>query len=938
MISQVGATGPLLEREAELDALDAILAGAADGDGGTALISGLAGVGKSSLLAAAADRARGAGLRVLACRCQPLEREFSFGTVIELFGPAWAEMAHEDGAAQLTSRLFEQRGPDGAGPTPIFTLLHGLYWLTADLAASTPLLLVIDDIHWADAPSLRFLNYLAARLEGIPAVAMAAVRTGEAAGESSDLIAELAGIPSTENLLLGPLSPSGAERVVRDTYPTATSEFCAACGDVSGGNPFLLGELLEDLRAEGVVPDASAARTVATLAPDGIRRATLIRLGRLGSEVVEVAKCIALLQDDAELRHVAALAGVEAEVAVDAAETLTAAGILGPSDELEFAHPLLASAVRAEIPPRIREQLHRRAARALADEGAPSERIAAHLLAASKESEPWAVDLLRQAANDAVSRGSPEAAVRYLHRALAEPAGEIAYDLELDLGRVLTLAGSAEAVPALRRAADLAAAPIERARAWHGLARALYLEGQLDDAAEAFRTAAGHASGHDRELELQCEADFISVGLLSESHIPGVLGRMPEAVSRVGDSPLSAAERAILGSAGLVMITMGQPHHQAIALAERALDHGRLIAEEGADGTTVYSVTGVLSVCGALGETIRVCDETIERARRDGSIMGFATASYCRAHPLLWSGRPTEAAADTRTAIDSGWEQYLPVAYAFLIDALLVLDQVTDARLAADELDTERWGTEPIFAPYLQARARLLLAEGKPTAALSDAQRVPELFPLPNPGCHCEWRSLSAHILTALGERERAIALAAEELELVVPFGAPRSLAVAWRALGVAKGDDDGIEDLREAVALVEGTDLRLECASDLIELGALLRRRNQRTEAREILRRGIDLAQRCGLVALERRAGEELKLAGGKPRSRYVSGVESLTPGELRVARMAAEGMTNREIAQALFVTAKAVQWHLGNTYRKLEIGGRGELAAALGQASESA
>ncbi len=931
MTSQGSATRALLERETELEALDRIVAGAAAGRGGTAVISGLAGVGKSSLLAVTADRARAAGLRVLACRCQPLEQEFSFGSAIDLFGPVWAEVAHDGGAAQLTAPLFEQRGPDAVGPTPIFTLLHGLYWLTADLAASTPLLLAIDDIHWADPPSLRFLNYLAARLEGIPAVAIAAVRSGEAVGERSDLIAELAAIPGTENLSLGPLSPSGAERMVRDAYPTAAQEFCTACSDVSGGNPFLLGELLADLRAEEVVPDASAAQTVGSLAPDGIRRATLIRLGRLGSEVVEVAKSVALLQDDAELRHVAALAGVEVDAVIDATEALTAAGILASSEELEFAHPLLAAAVRAEIPPRVREQLHRRAARALAEERQTPERIAAHLLAASRESDAWVVALLRRAADEALSRGSPEAAAQYLKRALDEPAGDATSEVQLELGRALTLAGSSEAATTLRRAVELSRHPTERARAWQALARALYLEGRIAAAADAFRTAAEHAAGYDREVELQSEAEFLPVGLLVESQLEEVLRRVPAAVARVGEPPLSAAERAILGVGGLVATVIGQPCQEAIALAERALDGGRLIADEGADGTTLYSVTGALSLCGAVAQSIRVLDETIERARRDGSVTGFATASYCRAHPLLWSGRPNEAAADMRAAIDSGWEQYLPVAYGFLVDSLLAVDQVAEARRAAEELDADRWSSEPIFGRFLQARGRLHLAEGDPDAALADAERVPAVWAIPNPGCHGEWRSLAAQALTMLGERERAAELAAEELALVRSFGAPRSIALAMRVGGVAQGGEAGIAAIREATRLLDGSELALEHCEGLVDLGALLRRENQRAEARDVLRAGLDRAQRHGLGALERRASEELKLAGGKPRSRYVSGLEALTPGELRVARMAADGMTNREIAQALFVTAKAVQWHLGNTYRKLEITGRSELPEAL-------
>jgi DNA-binding NarL/FixJ family response regulator len=160
----------------------------------------------------------------------------------------------------------------------------------------------------------------------------------------------------------------------------------------------------------------------------------------------------------------------------------------------------------------------------------------------------------------------------------------------------------------------------------------------------------------------------------------------------------------------------------------------------------------------------------------------------------------------------------------------------------------------------------------------------------------------------------------------------PRELGIALRAAGLAEGGDRGIERLSESVQVLEVSPAVLEHARALADLGASLRRRGQRSHAREPLRRALDLAHRCGATALADRAHAELVATGARPRRAVFTGLDALTASERRVAEMAAEGLTNRQIAQALFVTEKTVESHLGQTYRKLEIGSRSELPHALG------
>ena len=193
------------------------------------------------------------------------------------------------------------------------------------------------------------------------------------------------------------------------------------------------------------------------------------------------------------------------------------------------------------------------------------------------------------------------------------------------------------------------------------------------------------------------------------------------------------------------------------------------------------------------------------------------------------------------------------------------------------------------------------------------------------------WRSLAALEHHALDEAPEALALAREEVELARAWGAPRTLGRALRILGLIEGGDDGIERIREAVAVLEPSPARLEHAYALADLGAALRRANHRAEAREQLRHALELAQRGGATLLAEQAHEELIATGARPRRIVLTGAASLTPSERRIAAMAAEGLSNREIAQALFVTLRTVEMHLSNAFRKLGVSSRTQLPAAL-------
>jgi DNA-binding CsgD family transcriptional regulator len=195
------------------------------------------------------------------------------------------------------------------------------------------------------------------------------------------------------------------------------------------------------------------------------------------------------------------------------------------------------------------------------------------------------------------------------------------------------------------------------------------------------------------------------------------------------------------------------------------------------------------------------------------------------------------------------------------------------------------------------------------------------------------WRSACALVRLALGDRERATPLVAEDLELARRVGLPRPIGVGLWASGLIEGGERGIELLDESVKTLEDSPARLEHARALVDLGAALRRGKRRADAREPLRAGLELAERCGARPLAARALEELRASGARARNPFRSGVDALTPSELRICRMAAEGRSNPEIAQGLFITRGTVESHLHSAYAKLAISSRGELAAALSE-----
>src|SRR4051812_14222209 len=376
----------LLEREDELELLSRLIGEARAARGRMILVEGPPGIGKTRLLEASRDGAHEQGLRVLTARASELDRQFPFGVVRQLFEPLLASAdagrreAWLQGAAARAAPLLGAGSLEAAGNDPL-AHFHALYWLVANLAEHDgPLLLSLDDMHWADPSSLRFLQFLLPRLGELPVLVAVATRAAEPGIDRAPIDA-LATDPLTVALRPAPLSDAAVSELLESELGDAVDRgFSGACRVATGGNPFLLRELLRELATEGVEPTAERVPLVRQLAPPTVARAVLLRLARLGPDASALARAVAVLGDSVPLHRAAALAGAPAEQANASRAPFARAHPPPASRPLSFAPPILRAAVYSDIDPGERSRCHRHAAALLAEEGAAGDEVAVHLL------------------------------------------------------------------------------------------------------------------------------------------------------------------------------------------------------------------------------------------------------------------------------------------------------------------------------------------------------------------------------------------------------------------------------------------------------------------------------------------------------------------------------------------------------------------------------
>jgi len=577
---------------------------------------------------------------------------------------------------------------------------------------------------------------------------------------------------------------------------------------------------------------------------------------------------------------------------------------------------------------------HRRAAEQLAAAGAEPELVAVHVEHALPAGDPFVVGILRRAAERALARGSSDVAISFLRRALEEPPEPS------ERGEVLRALGLAErlvdteaAIGHLREAMDEIDDPTRTARIALELGRALQRGSRHSEAIEVLRAGRGLARD-DLDMAQSLTAELVGASWWEPSTLSiafGELERLDEGslTDRFGGDLL----RAMIAYAEA---RRGRDRERCVELASAAVAPGRIPTT---GSRALYLAGYALTVAGRPDLSITTYERGHREGLRRGDDVQVAGCLLFRALAHLHQG-DLAVADELLGEISSSAEFQTMRPYRAAFEAWISLERgdygAADRSLNAAGLP-ERLPANGHLMLFHLVRGRTRFHLEGPEASAEDLLALGEIseqLRQHNPA-FLPWRPYAAISLHAAGREREAIELAREAVELARAWGADRMLGVTLRSLGLIQGGADGVALLEEAVETLAGSHARLEHAKALVELGAALRRANRRAAGRELLREGLDLAHRLGASALRERAKIELAAAGARPRRLTLIGLDSLTPSERRVAELAADELTNKEIAQTLYVTPKTVEVHLSSTYRKLGISSRTQLAEAIHQTS---
>ena len=932
----------LLERESALGEIDALLRSILVGDGRVLMVEGEAGTGKSALVRRACEQAQASAVSVLRARGGALERDFGFGVARQLFEPELARANKPRltkllaGAARLAGPVVgfgEQEASVGpAAADPSLAAQHGLYWLTANIAGSGPLLLCVDDVHWADRASLAWLLYLARRLEGLAVGVIVGNRIGEPAAAGDDVRAMRAE-DSTTTVTLSSLTPQAADLLIDRALPSRPdAAFRAACHAVTGGNPFFLNEVVAAVVEEGIEPVAANIGLIEGLGRDRAAEHILMRLGRLGADAGRMARAVAVLGSGATLRRAALLSHLGPEQTRVATDALVAGRVLTTGDPTDFVHPLVRAAVYEDLPAAERAGLHRAAAKLLDQDGAVDE-AAVHLLPAERTGDPWVVERLLSAGRRDRDRGGGDSAVQLLRRALHEPpTADLRVEVLLELGRSERLSAMGDALEHLQAARELAKQPSEIEAATHELAYLLGLKGDIESGAAQLEASIAEIGNADTDAVARLEVDLMSLLLNHDDTFERGAQRLADVLPTVPpDSPVHCA---LLGLDTWARFESGRGTVDDMEQVGLRALVGTTLMDFGPDALPLQAGIVGLTRSDRIDITGPLLDRVLEESRRRGSVWGIAAAHSMRCQDAFWVGDARLLEQEAEAALEFSGLAGAPLYFAAGLTCLVVALVQQGRYEAADSL-LATYGFATMDPPkfvlarlILLARSRLRSAQGRHEEAVADAlaglardrQRYPDspaLYSLPE----------VAAALHAAGDDDAARSVAEEYLAAASKWGSAGEIGRATRLVGVTAQSGDGVRLLRESVDLLAPTRRRFEHALALIDLGVALRRSGEPTMAREPLLAGMELAYRCGATAEVDRARSELGAAGARPRSSTRTGPDSLTAAERRVAALAAAGRNNPAIAQALFLSRRTVEAHLRSIFRKLDIRSRDDL-----------
>ncbi|WP_327064475.1 helix-turn-helix transcriptional regulator [Kitasatospora sp. NBC_01302] len=941
-----GAPGSgLLDRHSQLAVLEHAAGEARTGRGSVVLVRANAGLGKTSLVNAWACAEQARGLRVVRAGGAELEQDFAFSVLRQLAEPLLARAGRAErerllsGPAELASHALRVDGTgEGTGLSPEASLgvLHSLYWLVVHVTDDGPLALVIDDAHWADGPSARWLEYLARRLRGLPLLLVLAARP-DAGTRVEPLLEQIAGQPLCLPVALPALGADSMAQLVRASLGDAEPPFLAACAEATQGNPLLLHQLLRTLVDNGVRPLGDQAPAVAEFGGRILASTVVKRLAGQSEATRRLARALVVLGNGAAWHVAAELAGLGEARARELGRRLQRIGVLAPGEAARFDHPLVRAAIAEEaVGPVESAAGHARAAELLRRDGAPDDLVAAHLLLAEPSGDAWRVEALREAARATRGRGAPEITVTYLRRALREPmSAEERGPLLLELGADELQVDVGAARHHLTQASSALTDPYARAQAAYLLANALFLGQQHERAVDVLAHAvedlrqADDGSGIAREVSWFLQAQMLLIGYDQLSTLPAARqhARRPWDHKLAGDTP---GECAVLAALSASAVTGDASASVTDDLLDRALQGGLAATDTSQMLVTLAGLAFVTT--DRLDDAAARFDQIAEVGGRWGT---FLMVSAALTWQLLVRARRGHRLALTpefghpATAAGEELEPRVRLGMMALVgESLLERCELAAATaVLVPDADTDRVGWT-WQGPMVLVRSRLHAARGNPAAALAvllDYGAQERRAQVTNVAM-TPWRSRAAVLHLALGQRTDALQLATEELELAHQWGTGRTIGVASRCLGTVLGGREGEALLREAVAVLERSPDRLELARAQYELGSALSRTGEADQARRALGRALELAQSCGSTLLAGRAGRALAAAGVRPKP-VPPVAASLSITEHRVVELIGAGHSDRQVAQALLLTPQDVTGLVEHAGRALGATSRAEL-----------
>jgi DNA-binding CsgD family transcriptional regulator len=919
------ARAPLRGREVELANLVDHLEQLASGTGTIVVVEGDAGVGKSALLGEVAAIARRMSIRVGSAVADPGDRLVHLGALME---------ALFDGPTPLLERA--ELAEALAWPEQRYWLLRRLEALLERAALEQPVLVCLDDAQWSDGGTAAALRTLPARLATVPIAWIVALRPGPRSRELRSAIEDLERA-GADRIVLGPLDQAGVTQVTADILVAEPDGELLVVAAGAGGNPALLVELIGGLREEALVRvESGRAELVQSQLPRRVSDSVRRRLDRVSESARQVAMVAAALGRSFSLDDVAAMLDQSAAVLLTPVQELIDVGMLTErEDQLAFRHDLAREAVRASAPRSLSRALDRQAAAVLLAAGALPLDVATQLAASAEPGDEVAITTLSKAA-ETLGASDPLAAAELSQRALQLTPGQHPLRGPLVAATAVWLHAAArgEEAKTFADAALRAVLPPEQ------------------EAIVRLGVAGMFAISHDLRAEVSREAlalpdlsdDLRARHLAFLFHNLMSAGRLADAHA-VSDEATSAvmASRDVAGRFVVELTESGLAYAEgrfgpALELTERALRTGLEVRDDTRRLLARQWRCEVLTVVDRLDESLQLATENVVVAQRDRQGWAHNVFENGRGRLLLQMGRLAEASVvlEARFTPDRSDE------FVTVVDAagVAALGQIAlhrgDPRLArhSTEIAQVMFGQS---APSVRRHAVWFLAlqamaDGDPhgahrwLCAVGDDERTSILPRFPMDAAD-EARLL--HIALAAGDHElAAVAAAAAQQRAHLNPEVRSVVAAAAHVTGLLTHSRD---DLAEAVELYEGGGRPLALAAALEDLGIVTVDAGDSQQGVDVFGRALVLYTDAGAARDARRVRARLRGLGVRRRlvsaSRPQSGWAAMTDSELGVARLVAQGYTNREVAERLFVSRHTVSGHLRSVFAKLDVNSRVEL-----------